>query len=150
MQDFLVEYKNKEYPKFKQIFKLFNLTFNKVVDVGAEIGLSAQLFKEFGAKEIIGYEIDKTLCDAADRSLFSVYYCREMTKEEYLSYQDYFIKMDCEGCEEKYLDIIPEHGLISLHDWTPNHLKNAERLWIAGYIPVFHSYDWHEITYLKS
>ena len=141
-----------ERPKLERVFRRLNLHFDRVVDVGAEVGASAELFREFGAVEVIGYEVDRNACKAADLSKFTNYFCRAMTLAEYLDYvrDGWFIKMDCEGCEADYITkALPERGLISLHDWVFRHMEFAETLQNNGFMPVFHSYDWREITYLK-
>lgn len=140
-----------ERPLIEQIFKRLGVKIEKAVDVGAEVGYSAQLLREFGASYVIGYEVNPAYCKSR-LNVFNEYYCREMDLSEYEQYiiQGYFIKMDCEGCEEKYLlRAIPAKGFICIHSWVQNHEDLAYQLIRSGYIPVFHSYDWKEICYLK-
>ena len=145
---------NNEKPRLMKILKALGIDLGGscVVDVGAEVGLSAQMFKELGAQCVIGYDINETYCRNR-LNVFDEYYCREMTIEEYLNYIDkgYFIKFDCEGCEEKYIKVkLPSRGLICLHDWVNGHNDLAYMLIDNDFIPVFHSYDWREICYLKA
>ncbi len=151
----LKEYLNKEKPRLIKILNTLGIRFDNqiIIDVGAEIGLSAQTFKELGNEntKVIGYEINNDYCRNR-LNVFNEYYCREMTIDEYLKYisSGFIIKMDCEGCESKYITIrLPEKAIICLHDWVPNHMDLGYMLIDNGYIPFFNSYDWHEICYIK-
>ena len=154
MDNALKHFMTWEAPKYMNILRDVIKDFNYVVDVGAEIGLSALVFKLINPNiNVIGYETNPAYCSNAISMLFREYYCREMAITEYNGYLSahYFIKMDCEGCEAKYLNVnVPLFGFICLHK-----LDNVDtsalqdKLYNEGYVPVFVSQDWKEVCFMR-
>ncbi len=151
----LLTFINEEKPRLIRILRNLGVNFNgqTIIDVGAEIGLSAQVFKELGNEntKVIGYEVNPAYCSNR-LNVFSEYYCREMTIDEYLRYvgNGFFIKMDCEGCEVKYLTVkLPKRGLLCLHEWIPERRMLDYALIDNDWVPIFHAFDWREICFMK-
>ena len=127
----------------------------RVVDIGAGLGESMHMFEILGVPivDMVGYETDPLLCSKAEPPYRDHIHCSALSFDDYVDYvgKRYFIKMDCEGCEKDYLfRLWPTGGLVSVHSWVKGHEELGYEMMRAGWIPVFHSYDWREITYYRA
>ena len=146
---------NEEYPVISNVFKKMKITIpsDVCVDVGCDIGSTALFLKKFGCKQVIGYDTDQSVKDHLLPNSIDSLHLNELSINELKEYIDkgYFLKFDCEGCEEKYLPYLKTYNnaMICIHNNVKDYTNESYSFMLNGYIPIFHSKDWKEICYIN-
>lgn len=146
---------DEEYPVLDKVFKRMKITIpsNTCVDIGCDIGSTAIFMKKYGCKEIIGYDTDQSVKDHLIPNSIDKLYLHELSIMELKEYMNkgYFLKFDCEGCEEKYLPYLKKYNnaMVCIHNNVKDYPNEGYEFMLNGYIPIFHSKDWKEICYIN-
>lgn len=146
---------------YEKVYRIFDFSRKKVLDVGGYLGETAYLFHKWGASCVVVYEPDDVLSKHAELTLrlngvngrLHKAFVGEPCSAKSVDWQTVLnegfdvAKVDCEGCEG-FLLYVPDEVLrrvpywvIECHDYE-TYRRLEEKFTKAGFITSFRAYYW--------
>ncbi|MGC8692631.1 MAG: hypothetical protein ACP5RZ_06445, partial [Thermoplasmata archaeon] len=133
----------------------------KILDIGCDRELTLLQYLDYKGYQVLEYrgidqDFDITLYTFNKReTLYNVNH--ESADDWFINYLPFisFLKIDCEGCEDKWISIMKRNGFpdiymaIAIHDFSEKYEFNRNVLEHRGFKKAYVTPDKREILYIK-